>query len=157
MTRGQLGDTNMNPQQLLYLARTLGMPRPPMIPPMMMNGNRKHGRVENTESLPKAKKARLNTPVPPRMPSNPFVGMGMSSQFGLPPGMMMQGNPFLAAAYSTMFKQQGMSRPPMPLGMLNQQQQQNILRAASLQHQQPQPQQQQPSSLIPEYENQSRS
>ena len=29
MTRGQLGDTNMNPQQLLYLARTLGMPRPP--------------------------------------------------------------------------------------------------------------------------------
>ena len=31
----------------------------------------------------------------------------MSSQFGLPPGMMMQGNPFLAAAYSAMFKQQG--------------------------------------------------
>lgn len=145
MTRGQLGDTNMNPQQLLYLARTLGVPRPPMIPPMMMNGSRKHARVENTDSLPKAKKARLNTALPPRMP---FVGMGMPPQFGLPPGMMMQGNPFLAAAYNAMLKQQGtigMPRPPMPLGMLNQQQQQNMIRAAALQHQQQQPQQR-PSS-----------
>ena len=62
MTRGQLGDTNMNPQQLLYLAGALGMPRPSMVPSMMVNGgNRKHGRVENIESLPKAKRARLNT------------------------------------------------------------------------------------------------
>jgi hypothetical protein len=158
MKRGQLGsvlgtvcaqngssldlDTmNMTPQQLLYLAQSFGMPRSRPVPQaaqmmMMMNGNNKRSNETAATNLPVAKKARLNTAQPPQIPPHPLMPMGMPAQFGLPPNLLLQNNPFLSAGlYNAMMKQQPGVSPIPPRNMLNQQPQQKMMN----QQQQPTP------------------